>query len=277
MVEEEMMLGIIGGGQMAEAVIAGLCGSGRVEPQHIFVSDHKAPRVAALRERYGIEGSVEAEDFLPRADTLLFAVKPASMPAAMREAQAHIRDDARIISIAAGVSIERIQAFYPLHPIARVMPNTPLTVGEGMTVFAVSAPTSPEEIEAAAKLRADVERIFSAAGRLQELSEPLIDVATGLSGSGPAYAFTMIEALADGAVALGMRKQEAVEMAAQTLLGAARLVLETGSHPAVLKDSVTSPAGTTAAGLAALEEGAIRATLQRAVRAAAERARELGK
>ncbi|BEU87342.1 pyrroline-5-carboxylate reductase [Selenomonas sp. TAMA-11512] len=269
-----MKLAIIGGGQMAEAVIAGLCKSGQVSPRDIYVSDHKEERIDELKKRYGIQGSVGAEGFLPRADTVLFAVKPAAMQLAMQETRAHIAQDACIISIAAGVSIRSIKEVYPSNPTARVMPNTPLIVGEGMTVFAVSKEETPADTE---RLRANVERIFSSAGRLQELTEPLIDVATGLSGSGPAYAFLIIEALADGATALGLKKQDALRMAAQTLLGASKLVLETGTHPAVLKDSVTSPAGTTAAGLAVLEEGALRAALQKAVKAAAARAAEIGK
>lgn len=271
-----MKLGIIGAGQMAEAIIAGLCESRRILPQQIFISDHKAERVEALKAKYGIEGNVQADDFLSCVDVVLFAVKPASMAAAMEEVRPHIGAGAYIISIAAGISIAAVQAVYPMHPVARVMPNTPLTVGAGMTVFAVSATGAAAEFGRMERLRAAVEMIFSGAGRLLELRETLMDVATGLSGSGPAYAFMVIEALADGGVALGLKKEDAVLMAAQTLLGAAKLVLETKTHPAILKDRVTSPAGTTAAGLAALEAGAVRAALQQAVRSATERARELG-
>ena len=262
-------IGIIGGGAMAEAMIAGMTAEKGVPSPQIYVSDHKAARCCALHEQYHVNAQVGAEDFLPRIDVLVLAVKPSAVRAAMQETAALLRRDALVISIVAGLTMAQIAAEYPDHPIVRAMPNTPLAVGAGMSAYACS-----DDADASAREAANV--VLGTAGRVVEVKEHDLDAVTGLSGSGPAYAFLMIEALTDGGVAAGLRHETASLLAAQTLLGAAQMVLD-GAAPAALRAAVTSPAGTTAAGLRVMERAGVRSALMEAVLAAAERSKELGK
>lgn len=262
-------IGIIGGGAMAEAMIAGMTAEKGVPSPQIYVSDHKAARCCALHEQYHVNAQVGAEDFLPRIDVLVLAVKPSAARAAMQETAPLLRRDALVISIVAGLTMAQIAAEYPDHPIVRAMPNTPLAVGAGMSAYACS-----DDADASAREAANV--LLGTAGRVVEVKEHDLDVVTGLSGSGPAYAFLMIEALTDGGVAAGLRHETASLLAAQTLLGAAQMVLD-GAAPAALRAAVTSPAGTTAAGLRVMERAGVRSALIEAVLAAAERSKELGK
>ena len=257
-------IGIIGGGAMAEAMIAGMTAEKGVPSPQIYVSDHKAARCCALHEQYHVNAQVGAEDFLPRIDVLVLAVKPSAARAAMQETAPLLRRDALVISIVAGLTMAQIAAEYPGHPIVRAMPNTPLAVGAGMSADA----------DASAREAANV--VLGTAGRVVEVKEHDLDAVTGLSGSGPAYAFLMIEALTDGGVAAGLRHETASLLAAQTLLGAAQMVLD-GAAPAALRAAVTSPAGTTTAGLRVMERAGVRSALIEAVLAAAERSKELGK
>ena len=260
---EGIQIGIIGGGAMAEALIGGLVHSEVVPPSHISVSDHKAMRCDALAQRYGVHAQVGAESFLPRIDVLILAVKPAAAAAAMQEG-------ALVLSIVAGLTIAEIEAVYPAHPVIRAMPNTPLAVGAGMSAYACG-------VHAEAPMSAVAERILGAAGRAVLVHEGDLDAVTGLSGSGPAYAFLMMEALIDGGVAAGLRRETATALAAQTLLGAAQMVLTAKSSPADLRAAVTSPAGTTAAGLRVIERAGVRSALIEAVLAATARSGELGR
>ena len=262
-------IGIIGGGAMAEAMIAGMTAEKGVPSPQIYVSDHKAARCCILHEQYHVNAQVGAEDFLPRIDVLVLAVKPSAVRAAMQETAALLRRDALVISIVAGLTMVQIAAEYPGHPIVRAMPNTPLAVGAGMSAYACS-----DDADASAREAANV--VLGTAGRVVEVKEHDLDAVTGLSGSGPAYAFLMIEALTDGGVAAGLRHETASLLAAQTLLGAAQMVLD-GAAPAALRAAVTSPAGTTAAGLRVMERAGVRSALMEAVLAAAERSKELGK
>mgnify|MGYP000970001801 FL=1 len=266
---DKQQIGIIGGGAMAEAMIAGMTAEGAVPPSHIFISEHKAARCDVLRQTYHVNAQVGAEDFLPRIDVLVLAVKPAAAAAAMRETAPYLRRGALVLSIVAGLTMAQIAAAYPRHPIIRAMPNTPLAVGAGMSAYACSG-------DADASARKAVDVVLGTAGRVVEVKECDLDAVTGLSGSGPAYAFLMIEALTDGGVAAGLRHDTAQVFAAQTLLGAAQMVLD-GAAPAALRAAVTSPAGTTAAGLRVMENAGVRAALIEAVLAAAERSKELGK
>ena len=266
---DKQQIGIIGGGAMAEAMIAGMTAEGAVPPSHIFISEHKAARCDVLRQTYHVNAQVGAEDFLPRIDVLVLAVKPAAAAAAMRETAPYLRRGALVLSIVAGLTMAQIAAAYPRHPIIRAMPNTPLAVGAGMSAYACSG-------DADASARKAVDVVLGTAGRVVEVKECDLDAVTGLSGSGPAYAFLMIEALTDGGVAAGLRHDTAQVFAAQTLLGAAQMVLD-GAAPAALRAAVTSPAGTTAAGLRGMENAGVRAALIEAVLAAAERSKELGK
>ena len=265
---DKQQIGIIGGA-MAEAMIAGMTAEGAVPPSHIFISEHKAARCDVLRQTYHVNAQVGAEDFLPRIDVLVLAVKPAAAAAAMHETAPYLRRGALVLSIVAGLTMAQIAAAYPRHPIIRAMPNTPLAVGAGMSAYACSG-------DADASARKAVDVVLGTAGRVVEVKECDLDAVTGLSGSGPAYAFLMIEALTDGGVAAGLRHDTAQVFAAQTLLGAAQMVLD-GAAPAALRAAVTSPAGTTAAGLRVMENAGVRAALIEAVLAAAERSKELGK
>ena len=202
-------------------------------------------------------------------DVVFLAVKPNAARAAIEELQGRLSSSAVLVSIVAGLPLARLEQLLPGQPVIRVMPNTPLAAGAGMSAYArgSSARGVPEE-----KSRTSL----SAAGKAVCLEESMMDAVTGLSGSGPAFAFLVIDALADGGVAAGLPRKEALLLAAQTLFGAAKMVLDTGRHPAELRDQVTSPAGTTIAGLRVLEQRAVRGAFLDAVLSAAEKSKVLG-
>ena len=265
---KEQVTGFIGGGQMAAAMIAGMTGSWGMDPAHIYVSEHKAARCRALHERYGVQAEVGAASFIGQADVVVLAVKPSAAAAAMAEIAGRMKQEAVLVSIVAGLSLSSMEDVFPARPIVRVMPNTPLSVGEGMSAYALNAYAVRQDVSFVGDL-------LSACGRAVEVQEDWMDAVTGLSGSGPAYGFLMIEALADGGVMMGLPRETATVLAAQTLLGAARMVLATGEAPAVLKAQVMSPAGTTIAGVRILEEGGVRGAIMSAVAAATARAKAL--
>ena len=267
---DDIQIGIIGGGAMAEALIAGLLECGTIPASHISVSDHKAIRCDELTRKYGVHAQVGAESFLPRIDVLILAVKPAAAAAATRETRELLRADAAVLSIVAGLTIAALEEGYPDHPVVRAMPNTPLAVGAGMSAYACGA-YADDGVSAIAEL------LLGASGRTVRVHESDLDAVTGLSGSGPAYAFLMIEALIEGGVAAGLKRETASLLAAQTMLGAAQMALASAHSPADLRAAVTSPAGTTAAGLRALERAGVRSALIEAVLAAAARSKELGR
>lgn len=265
-----VQIGIIGGGAMAEALVAGLLHAGTVPPSHISVSEHKAMRCDELVRKYGIRAQVGAESFLPRIDLLILAIKPAAAAAAMRETALHLKRGALVLSIVAGLPIHAIEAAYPHQPVIRAMPNTPLAVGAGMSAYACGTHADETAAERA-------EMVLGAAGRTVRVHEGDLDAVTGLSGSGPAYTFLVMEALVEGGVAAGLKRETAALLAAQTLLGAAQMALTAACSPADLRAAVTSPAGTTAAGLRVMERAGVRSALIEAVLAATERSRELGR
>jgi pyrroline-5-carboxylate reductase len=209
-------------------------------------------------------------ELLRKADVLVLAVKPQAMVAVLEEVAGGIEGRHLLISIAAGVSLARMESRLAEGTrVIRVMPNTPALVGASASAFALGAAATEADGEL-------VSRLFASVGLAYRVREELLDAVTGLSGSGPAYGYQIIEALSDGGVAEGLPREVATRLAAQTLLGAARMVLETGQHPAWLKDQVTSPGGTTLEGLREMEQGGVRAALMNAVRAAAEKSRRLG-
>lgn len=267
---DDIQIGIIGGGAMAEALIAGLVQTGTVSPSCISVSEHKAMRCDALTQKYGVRAQVGAESFLPRIDVLILAVKPAAAAAAMCETAPLLKKNALVLSIVAGLSLATIEELYPVHPVIRVMPNTPLAVGAGMSAYACGRCADADASDLA-------ELLLGAAGRTVRVHECDLDAVTGLSGSGPAYAFLVLEALIEGGVAAGLKRETASVLAGQTLLGAAQMALASAHSPADLRAAVTSPAGTTAAGLRALERAGMRAAFMDAVLAATERSKELGR
>lgn len=259
----------IGGGQMAEALIGGLLSGQLCPAESIWATDPVAERRDRLKSQFGIRvGSVNREA-VAWADVVVLAVKPQILPAVLRDLGPTLAS-VLVISIVAGVTIRTIaEQIAGAMRVVRAMPNTPALVREGMTALALGNAVSEEDSRLA-------RMVFEAVGRVVLVEERLMDAVTGLSGSGPAYVFLAIESLADGGVKMGLPRQTAELLAAQTVLGAARLVLESGVHPAQLKDRVASPGGTTIAGLYQLEQGGFRATLMAAVEAATIRSKELG-
>lgn len=267
---EQRTIGVIGVGRMGTALVRGLISAG-ASPASIRAFDAAPDRLRAAQEM-GVTACASAAEVADGADVIVIAVKPPDVPTALQEIGPSLTAQQTVLSIAAGVTTRALRASLPPDcraGVVRAMPNTPCVVGEGMSVVALDSPASSEGIAAA-------KQVLAAAGRVVELPEKLLDAATGLSGSGPAYAFAFLQALADGGVAAGLPRATAVELAAQTVLGAARMVLAGEGHPEQLKDMVMSPAGTTAAGMAALEARAFRAAAIEAVVAAWRRARELG-
>jgi pyrroline-5-carboxylate reductase len=262
-------IAFLGGGAMAEALIGGLIAKG-VPATHLRASDPDPSRRKHLEEQHGIETTAENADAVRECDVVVVAVKPGVVPQALAAAR-DAGGEPLWISIAAGVSLEALQAaLSPSARVVRAMPNTPALVGEGATVFCGSAQVSVEDAVLARALFQSVGTAFSVA------DEGLIDAVTGLSGSGPAYVFVFLEALADAGVRVGLPRDLAMDLAAQTVYGAAKLARESDRHPAQLKDQVASPGGTTVAGLERIEAGGLRAVVYEAVAAATARSRELG-
>ena len=266
-----MKLGFIGGGALAGALVKGLAGGWIENPGDIYVSDHKEERCGELREKYHVNASAGgADSFVGLVDVLVLAVKPKDARGAMEEVAAKVRRETIVVSVVAGMKLAAVEEYFPQNPVIRVMPNVAHSVGEGMAAYATGTRVSGEA-------EALVHALWASLGKTAKVPESLMDAVTGLSGSGPAFAFLMIDALADGGVAAGLPRKTAILLAAQTLLGSAKMVLETGLHPDVLRDQVTSPAGTTIAGLRVLEEKGLRSALLEAVVAATEKSRALGK
>ncbi|HEX2568059.1 MAG TPA: pyrroline-5-carboxylate reductase [Polyangia bacterium] len=263
-------IGFIGTGNMAEAMIKGLLGAGLVKAERVSGSDPRAERVTEIHDRYGIHATRHNEDVARVADLLVLSVKPQILTRVCEEISPHLKPGALVVSIAAGVPVVVIERHLPVRTrVVRVMPNTPALVGAGATAIAAGGHATDEDL-------AITQRLFDAVGKSVILPEEQLDAVTGLSGSGPAYVFLIIEALSDAGVKVGLSRYNAQALAAQTVLGAARLLIETGEHPGRLKDMVTSPGGTAIAGLHTLEEGGLRTTLINAVETATRRSRELG-
>ncbi len=264
-----MKLGFLGSGKMASALAHGVVKSGVFKGDQIIVSDvHKS---AASKLAKSVEGHVAANnrELANNCDVLLLCVKPADSIHALKDACVPCAGKL-IISIVAGLPIHRLEeATVAAARVVRVMPNTPALVGHGAAAYALGRAATEDDA-------ALTEKIFGSVGLIVRVKEELLNVVTGLSGSGPAFIYTVIEALADGGVLMGLPRDLALKLATQTVCGAASMVRETHEHPAVLRDHVTSPGGTTIAGLEALEHGGLRAALISAVRAATERSFELG-
>lgn len=264
-------VGFIGAGKMATALAKGMCQAGFTKPELILGSDV----VAAARKHFTeVSGAATVDtnvEVASKSDIIVLSVKPQQMKQILTELHHHITPNHLIISIAAGISLESIaHVLGHQRRLVRVMPNTPCLVGSSASAFALGGSATPEDAQI-------VERLLSAVGVAFALPEYQLDAVTGLSGSGPAFVYLMIEALADGGVRVGLPRDVAMKLAAQTLLGSAKMVLETGMHPGALKDAVASPGGTTIAGLHELERGGLRGCLMNAVEAATNRSRELGK
>jgi len=263
-------IAFIGSGQMAEAMIGGLLSGSVCLAESIWATDPVPERRDRLKSQFGILVGSANRDAVAWADVVVLAVKPQTLSAVLSECGSTL-GHALMVSIVAGATIRAIaEQTGGATRVVRAMPNTPALIREGMTALAMGTGVSDDDVQL-------VRKVFEAVGLVVLVEERLMDAVTGLSGSGPAYIFQAIEALADGGVMMGLPRQTAELLAAQTVLGAARLVLESGVHPAQLKDRVASPGGTTIAGLHQLEQGGFRATLMAAVEAAAIRSKELGR
>lgn len=265
----DLKIGFLGAGRMATALAQGFLRAGLVTPGGLIASDVEP----AARDQFArLTGAraVERNAEVAAARTVFVAVKPQQVEGVLAEVRDAVGTGSLVVSIAAGVTLARLQA--PLASgarVVRVMPNTPALVGASATAYALGTACRSED-------GAWVQQLFESVGVAFAVKEPLLDAVTGLSGSGPAYGYLMIEALSDGGVAAGLPRDVATRLAAQTLLGAARMVLDTGLHPGALKDQVTSPGGTTIDGLHELEKAGVRGGLINAVRAAADKSRRLG-
>ena len=265
-------LALIGAGNMGEALVRGLINANLIKAQNVVCTAPRAERRAELEKTYGVSATADNVAALKDADIVLLGVKPQILHKVLEQiAPAVAQTKPLILSVAAGFTIDSIeQRLGEGARIVRAMPNTPALVGMGATAISMGIHTSTEDL-------AQAQAIFQAVGYVTVVDESLLDAVTGLSGSGPAYVFMIIEALADAGVKVGLPRRQAQALAAQTVLGSAKLLLETGLHPGVLKDQVTSPGGTAIAGLHTLEQGGLRTTLINAVQAATERSKELGK
>ena len=263
-------VGFIGAGMMAEALIGGALKMELLPAGKIVASDVNPARRSHLAQKYGVRVTGNNRDVVAWADLVVLAVKPQHASGVLAEIGPALAPEKTVLSIMAGVSTAAIESYLsPGVPVVRAMPNTPCLVGAGVSAVARGRWAGDEHAELAAAL-------LKATGHVVRVDEGQMDAVTGLSGSGPAYVFTVIEALADGGVAEGLPRPVALELAAHTVLGAAKLLLESGDHPAVLRERVTSPAGTTAEGLLVLEDRGVRSVFARAVREAARRSKALG-
>jgi pyrroline-5-carboxylate reductase len=268
---ENRKIGFIGAGKMGSALIEGIIKAGILKPENIGASDVYEPFLNELKTKFGIRVSTDNAVIAKGSDILVLAVKPQTLGSMLANLRDYVTSDKLIISIAAGVPLSTYEgALLEGTRVVRVMPNIAATVSEAASGVSPGKCATPEDLKTALE-------IFSAVGTAVQVPESLMDAVTGLSGSGPAFIFPVIEAMADGAVLEGMDRKSALTLAAQTVLGAAKMMLETGLHPGELKDMVTSPAGTTIQGVHALEEAGVRAAFMNAVIRASERSKELGK
>ena len=264
-------IGFLGAGNMGEAMIKGLTRAGLVPAASIAATDARPDRLQQIAREYGITAASDNRALVAGADVVILAVKPQVMGAVLGEIAPAVDRGKLLISVAAGVSTETLRAHLGRAArLIRVMPNTPALVLEGATAIARAEGLDPGDLDTA-------QALFGAVGRVVVLDEDALDAVTGLSGSGPAYVAIVIEAMADGGVKMGLDRATAMTLAAQTVLGAAKLILDTGTHPGQLKDMVASPGGTTISGIAALEDGGVRRTFISAVERATIRSRELGR
>jgi pyrroline-5-carboxylate reductase len=272
----ELRIGFLGAGKMATALGKGFVNAGLARAEHLLASDPVEGARQSFAKEVGAKATASNAEVLQFARVLVLAVKPDQVKDVLGGIQKQFTEEHLLISIAAGVPIAKLEerlgagGTAPSRPrVIRVMPNTPALVGASASAYALGAGARREDGELA-------KRLLSAVGVAFEVKESLLDAVTGLSGSGPAYVYMVIEALSDGGVAAGLPRDVATQLAAQTVFGSAKMVLETGLHPGVLKDMVTSPGGTTIEGLHELEKGGLRAALISAVRAATEKSRKLG-
>ncbi len=263
-------IGVVGGGQMGEALVRGILDAGMLQANDVVVAEPDSERRAFLHQTYSIKVTEDAADLANSCAIIILAVKPQVMGRVLEQYKNLITGEHLVISIAAGVTIKTIESGIGEQVrVVRVMPNTPVFVQEGASALSPNANVSVEDMAAA-------QRIFSSVGTCVQVEEALMDAVTGLSGSGPGYVFAFIEAMIDGGVLAGLPRTVAEKLVLQTVYGSAKLAMESGETPAVLKGNVTSPGGTTIAGLHILEEAGFRGAVMSAIEAATDRSRELG-
>lgn len=264
-------IGLIGAGNMASALIDGLLRSGTTKAGNIICSDANQNQLDPVQKKFNVATTTDNTEVIQKADIIIYAIKPQVMTSVLKETAAHLDMSKLIISIAAGVPLEAIESLLQKDlRLIRVMPNVAVAVREGATAITAGDHATDADVKLAMT-------IFNSVGKSIFLKENyLMDAVTGLSGSGPAYIFMIVEALADAGVKVGLSRKDAQLLASQTILGAAKLLIETEAHPGQLKDSVTSPGGTSIVGLHTLEKGGLRTTLIDAVEAATNRSKELG-
>jgi len=266
----KLTIGFLGAGKMALALARGFIKAELVGPKDMAAADPVAAARKHFADEIGVTATESNADVAKTANILILAVKPDQCSGVLAGLRGRFTSNHLLISIAAGVTLAKLEgALPPGARVIRVMPNTPALVGMGASAFALGTSATPDDGELA-------KRLLSAVGIAFPVKESLLDAVTGLSGSGPAYVFQFIEALSDGGVAAGLPRDLATKLSAQTVSGAAKMVLETGQHPGALKDQVTSPGGTTIEGLHELEKGRMRAIVMSAVRAATEKSKKLG-
>jgi pyrroline-5-carboxylate reductase len=270
MLAKNQTLTVLGCGTMGEAMVRGILRSGRLEPAQVLATDRRNEVLKALREKHSIRTTSDNREACKAGDVVLVCVKPHEVtPLLGAPDMATLLAGKLVISIAAGIRLDQLAALLPKSAVVRAMPNTPCLIGEGMTVIARGAGVTDDQAKVAMEM-------FGCVGGCLEADDKAMDAVTSLNGSGPAFAYIMLEALCDGGVRMGLRRDTAMQIAAQMVQGAARMVLQTGLHPAALKDQVTTPAGSTIAGLLILEDGRIRSVIARAVEEAATVASKLG-
>lgn len=262
-------IAFVGGGAMCEAIVKGIVGSGLLEANKIAIGNPTQARCDYLINTYGVQASPNNEAMVKDADLVIFSVKPQIAPVAITEKLvAAFKKDAWVLSIMGSVSIAQLHKYAPGFPVIRTMPNTPLAVGAGMTAICC-------DDQVTAEMKACAAAIFGCCGEVEFVAESQIEAITAISGCGPGYAFVIIDALADAGVRAGLPRKLAIKLAAQTLAGSGKLCVESGQHPAVLRDQVTSPGGTTIAGIHALENHGVRGAFYDAVQAVLQRSKEL--
>ena len=264
-------IGFIGSGNMGSAIIGGIIKANLVPPTNIIASDIMENTLTTLNQTFGIETTTDNVKVAEMSDIIFLAVKPNVYGNVIKEIKENVKDDVIIVAIAAGQTISTIETHFGRDlKIVRVMPNTPALVGEGMAAISPNKMATEEDTQ-------KIVDIFSSIGKTEIVGEYLMDVVTGISGSSPAYGYLFIEAMADAAVAEGMPRNQAYQFSAQALLGAAKMVLETGKHPGLLKDQVCSPGGTTIAAVNELEKQGFRNAVICAVKSCVDKSRDMSK
>ena len=267
----DKVIGFIGSGNMARAMIEGMIRSELIHPENIIASSKTKATIELMDTKYSVKTTLDNKEVAKRADFLIIAVKPYSYEEVLKEIREDIKDGTIIIAIAAGISMGYMEKLLGREQlIVKAMPNTPAMVGEGMTALSFSRSINDENKD-------EIAEIFNSFGKSEIIDENLMDSFTAIAGSSPAYVYMMIEAMADGGVQQGIPRPQAYKMAAQAVLGAAKMVLDTGLHPGELKDNVCSPGGTTIDAVAKLEEKGFRSTIIEAMDVCGKKSKEMRK